>query len=169
MIIMINKYKKSGKSGNGSTGAVGCAAALLLMALALPGCAAALSAVGPAAGYGLDQATSGITTKTYTSPAANLRLATLKSLSRMDMDVIKDTGTDKEWEITAAAGDRSIDIELKTLTAMTTRIRVVANNGNLFSNDEATATEVVAQITEALERDKPHASQAAMNGTGDTR
>ncbi|HLF58952.1 MAG TPA: DUF3568 family protein [Alphaproteobacteria bacterium] len=146
------------------------AAALLSAALALPGCAAvALSAVGPAAEFGLDQATSGITAKTYTAPAANLRLATLKSLSRMDMDVVKDTGADKEWTIEAKAGDRSIEIELKTLTAMTTRIRVVADNGNWFFHDEATAEEVVAQITEALERDKPHASQAAMNDTGDMR
>jgi len=169
MIIMMNKDKTLGKCGNASVGAAG-RAALLLMALALPGCAAvALSAVGPAAEYGIDQATSGITAKTYTAPAANLRLAILKSLSRMDMDVVKDTGTDKEWTIEAEAGDRSIEIELKTLTAMTTRIRVVAENGGWFFNDEATAAEVVAQITEALERDKPHASQAAMNGTGDMR
>jgi hypothetical protein len=138
---------------------------LLLTAWLLSGCAAvALSAVGPAAEYGIDQATSGASNKTYTASLASLRLAALKSLSRMDMDVTKDDGKDGEWEIEAEAGSRSIDIELAALTANTTRIHVTADRGDWFFKDEATAEEVVAQITDALQRDTLVAEQAADTG-----
>jgi hypothetical protein len=145
-------------------------AGLLLVALALPGCAEiALSALGPAAQFGFDHAFSGGETKTFTAPMANLRLAALKTMSRMEMDVTKDGGTDDEWNIEAEAGDRTIDIDFKSLTAMTTRIRVGADNGDIIFKDSATATEVVAQMTEALKSDTQVAEQTALEDSGDGR
>jgi len=166
----MNKYKKPGKRGRISTAAVACALGLLLAALVLPGCAAvALSAVGPAAEFGIDHAFSGAAAKTYTAPLANLRLAALKSLSRMEMDVTKDeAGDDGEWEIEAEAGDRTVSIDLASLTPMTTRVRVVADRGGIFFKDSATAVEVVAQISRSMAGDNLYAEQqTAFSSTGD--
>lgn len=142
--------------------------ALILAALfALPGCAAvALSAIGPAAEFGIDQATSGTTAKTYTASMDHLRLAALKSLSRMEMDVVEDDGDAEEWSIEAEAEDRTIDVDLKALTAKTTRVKVSADNGSIFFHDEATAEEVVAQITESLDRDMQFAGGAVLASQG---
>lgn len=170
MNIKTNKYKKPVNCGMICAGPGWRAACLLAAALLLPGCAAiALSAVGPAAEYGIDQAFSGVTTKTFTAPMANMRLAALKSLSRMEMDVTEDEGSDSEWAIKAAAGDRAIDIDLASLTAATTRIRVAADNGGIFFKDGATADEIVAQINEALQHDTLYAEQAALNDGGGAR
>lgn len=138
--------------------------AIILAALsALPGCAAvALSAVGPAAEFGFDQAMSGNTAKTYTASLDHMRLATLKSLSRMEMDVTKDEGDSEEWEIEAEASDNTIEVDLTALTAKTTRIEVSAGDGIPFFHDDATAEEVVAQITESLDRDTQVASHAVL-------
>ncbi len=138
--------------------------ALILAALfALPGCAAvALSAIGPAAEFGIDQATSGTTAKTYTASLNHIRLAALKCLSRMEMDVVSDEGGADEWEIEAEAADRTIEIDLKALTPKTTRVKVSADDGSIFFHDDATAQEVVAQITEALDRDTQFAGGAVL-------
>ena len=161
MNIRMNTDKKLGECGMAARLV---AIALILGALfALPGCAAvALSAVGPAAEFGFDQATSGTTAKTYTASMAHLRLAALKSLSRMEMDVVADEGDEEEWEIEAEAEDRDIEIDLKALTAKTTRVKVSADDGSFFFQDDATAEEVVAQISEALDRDKQVAGEAVL-------
>lgn len=161
MNITMNTDKKLGECGMAVRLVT---IALILAALfALPGCAAvALSAVGPAAEFGIDQATSGTTAKTYTASLDHIRLAALKSLSRMEMDVVADEGDEEEWEIEAEAADRTIEVDLKALTAKTTRVKVSADDGSIFLHDEATAQEVVAQITEALDRDMQVAGEAVL-------
>lgn len=168
MTIEVNKYKMQDKSEIAFHIPALLGLVLLSVAWLLSGCAAvALSAIGPAAEFGIDHATSGMSNKTYTASMPALRLAALKSLSRMDMDVTKDeAGDDAEWEIEAEATDRTITIDFKSLTAMTTRIHVVADRGDWFFHDEATAQEVVAQITKALDRDILVAEQTAAD-TGD--
>lgn len=161
MNITMNTDKKLGECGMAVRLVT---IALILAALfALPGCAAvALSAVGPAAEFGIDQATSGTTAKTYTASLDHIRLAALKSLSRMEMDVVADEGDEEEWEIEAEAADRTIEVDLKALTAKTTRVKVSADDGSIFFHDEATAQEVVAQITEALDRDMQVTGEAVL-------
>lgn len=161
MNITMNTDKKLGECGMAVRLVT---IALILAALfALPGCAAvALSAVGPAAEFGIDQATSGTTAKTYTASLDHIRLAALKSLSRMEMDVVADEGDEEEWEIEAEAADRTIEVDLKALTAKTTRVKVSADDGSIFLHDEATAQEVVAQITEALDRDMQVTGEAVL-------
>ena len=139
-------------------------AGIILAALfALPGCAAvALSAIGPAAEFGIDHAFSGNTAKTYTASLDHMRLAALKSLSRMEMDITRDGGDAEKWEIEAEASDRTIEVELKALTAKTTRVEVSAGDSIPFFEDDATAEEVVAQITESLDRDLQVAGEAVL-------
>ncbi len=127
-------------------------AALALSLMALSGCAAiALTAGSVAAGAGVDHTLSGIVYKTFASSMAETRLASLKTLKRMDMDVVKDEKTEDGWLISAVANERKIDIELEVLTKRTTRVRVVANKGGIFFKDSATATEIIQQTADALD------------------
>jgi len=119
--------------------------------LALTGCAAvALTAGSMAAGEGINHTLSGITYKTFATPIGELKVATLKTLDRLDMGIIEQTRTPSGWEIVAKAYDRKIEIELEALTKRATHMRVVANKGEIFFKDAATATEIIIQTAETL-------------------
>lgn len=127
-------------------------AALALGLMALSGCVAiALTAGSVAAGAGVNHTLSGIVYKTFAASLAETRLASLKTLKRMDMDVLKDEKTEEGWLIMATANERKIDIELEELTKRTTRMRVVANKGQIFFKDSATATEIIQQTADSLD------------------
>ena len=124
-------------------------AALLLMSLALQGCAAvALTVAGVAGGAGINHTLNGIAYKTFNNSLAELRAGTLRTLEDMDMTVIEDSETDDGWEIKATAIEREIDIELEQLSKRATRMRVVANEGEIFFKDAATATEIIIMTAE---------------------
>lgn len=140
---------------------------LVLVGLAyLQGCAAvALTAGGLAAGVGINHTLSGIAYKTVVSPLPNVRLATLKTLNRMEINVIDENETEQGWQITADAADRDIKIELEQLTPTTTRMRVTANKENSFLKDSATATEIIAQTVQRLEQDESAQNTAVNHAT----
>ncbi len=124
----------------------------LVAALSLGGCAAvALTAGGIAAGAGVNHTLSGIAYKTFNDDLETLRIATLITLEQMAMEVTEDTATDEGWEIIAVAAEREINIELEMLTERATRMRVVANEGEIFFKDSATATEIILLTAENLE------------------
>lgn len=125
---------------------------ILFVALAgLSGCAAvALTAGGIAGGAGVDHTLSGIAYKTFAAPVENVRLATLQTLKQMDMSVKNDHKSENGWEISAAANDRDIGIELEALSQRTTRMRVVVNKGEIFFKDAATGTEIIVQTADKL-------------------
>ncbi|MDP6952195.1 MAG: DUF3568 family protein [Alphaproteobacteria bacterium] len=124
----------------------------LVAALSLGGCAAvALTAGGIAAGAGVNHTLSGIAYKTFNDGLETLRIATLITLEQMAMEVTEDTATDEGWEIIAVAAEREINIELEMLTERATRMRVVANEGEIFFKDSATATEIILLTAENLE------------------
>ncbi len=123
-------------------------AALLL----LTGCAgAALTAGGIAGSTGVNHTLNGIVYKTFTTPMKDIRVATLKTLKRMDMPVTDDKEAKFGWLIVATASERVIEIELEKLTRRTTRMRVVANKGR-FWKDSATGTEIIIQTVQTLEK-----------------
>ena len=129
-----------------------------ILTVALQGCAVgglglmlAATGTGLAAGAGVDHTLSGITYKTFAVSRNQLRYATLKSLHRMDMKVVKDKKTKEIHSIEALALDRKIEIELERLTRRTTRMRVVANQGAIFFKDAATATEIIVQTAQTLD------------------
>jgi len=129
--------------------------AILCCILLLQGCAAvALTAGGIAAGVGVNYTMSGIAYKTLIAPIPETRLATLKTLNVMEVNVTQDEVTEEGWQITGYAADREIDIELEKLTSTTTRMRVTVNKGHTFLKDRATATEIVAQSVLRLEKDR---------------
>lgn len=130
-----------------------------ILTLGLQGCAIgglglmlAATGTGLAAGAGVDHTLSGITYKTFAVSRNQLRFATLKTLHRMDMKVVNDKREKEVHLIEAAALDRTIEIELERLTRRTTRMRVVANQGQVFFKDSATATEIIVQTAATLDR-----------------
>ncbi len=126
--------------------------ALITTLFTLGGCAGiALTAGTLAGGAGLDHAIRGVNYKTFAAPLAELRLATLKSLNRMAMDVTEDRREEDGWAIRARATKREIDIELEAITALATRIRVVVTNGAFFLRDGATGAEIIARTVETLD------------------
>ena len=128
---------------------------LMASVLLLQGCAAAaLTAGGIAAGVGVNHTLRGIAYKTVVAPLPNTRLATLKTLNRMEVDIKKDEETEQGWLITANAADRDINIQLERLTPTTTRMRVTVNKDNSLLKDRATATEIIAQSVQRLEQDQ---------------
>lgn len=128
---------------------------LLASIVLLSGCAAtALTAGGIAAGVGVNHTLSGIAYKTIIAPLPNTRLATLKTLNRMEVDIKKDEEAENGWLITADAANRDINIQLEQLTKTTTRMRVTVDKDDSFLKDRATATEIIAQTVQRLEQDQ---------------
>jgi hypothetical protein len=124
----------------------GCAAAAIGVTLATAGAGAGMTA-------GVEHTLNGIVYKTFSAPANEVRFATLKTLDRMGMPLTDDQQTDTGWRLSASAKDRSVDIELESLTDTATRIRVVANEGMIFFKDSATATEIILQTAQTLQDD----------------
>ncbi len=136
--------------------------ALPLLGCLLQGCAAAgitVAEAGAGVGMsaGIDHTLNGIVFKTFTATLDNVRFAAMKSLYRMGMPVTADASTDSGWKLTATATDRTIDVELERLTGQATRMRVVANHGNIFFKDTSTATEIILQTAQTLQ-DQPNAT-----------
>jgi len=136
----------------------------LALGLLLQGCAAAaigitLATAGAGAGMtaGVEHTLNGIVYKTFSAPANEVRFATLKTLDRMGMPLTDDEKTENGWRLSASAKERSVDIDLESLTDTATRIRVVANEGMIFFKDSATATEIILQTAQTLQDDAANA------------
>lgn len=130
----------------------GLPAALFSGALFLAGCApVAMTAGGIAGSAGVNHALNGIAYKTFTAPVGKVRVATIRSLNRMEMKVTNDVKQNDGWRIEAIAAERTIEIDLEALTPSATRMRVVTNKGGFFFKDSATSTEIILQTAQRLE------------------
>lgn len=153
------------------------AAGLCLLSGCAAGAAASIAGAGAgvAVGAGVEHTLTGITYKTFTAPPDDVHWAARKALTRMEMTVTTEQAMQGGWTITATATRREIEIELEQLTPNMTRMRVVANKGDIFFKDAATATEIVLQTADALEdmkaaqqapAPKPKAKPRKSTGTG---
>lgn len=131
--------------------AVVAASAMLLGGCAAAGLTVASAGAGVAMGSGVEHTLNGIAFKTFTAPAEEVRQATLDAFRRMDMALEGDAATDEGFTLTATARERTIDVEIESLTRNLTRMRVVANNGAIFFKDAATGTEIILQVAQALD------------------
>jgi hypothetical protein len=123
---------------------------LAFAALQLCGCVAVgLTALGVGMATGVSHTLSGMVYKTFTTPQAQVKRATLGALSRMQIKVVSSKRDGTTDVIKAKASDRDIDIELEALTPNTTRMTVTAKKDGGILRDGATATEVILQ-TEKL-------------------
>ena len=130
---------------------------LALSLLGNQGCAAAgLTLFGVGAGVstgtGVSYTLDSIAYKTFTTPVEDLQGATLKTLKRMDITVKENQRTESGRKLVAAAGDRTVEIELDRLTAKTSRMQVVAKQGWLL-RDRATAMEIIVQTEHTLDNE----------------
>jgi hypothetical protein len=87
--------------------------------------------------------------KTFATPQATVKRATLGALGRMQIKVVNSKRDGTTETIKAKASDRDIDIELEALTPNTTRMTVTAKKDGGILRDGATATEIILQ-TEKL-------------------
>ena len=118
----------------------------------LTGC---MAAVTTAAGIGGSQALShtinGITYRTFTATAPEVKVAAMTALNRMKIKVVSDAKPDKNnlRIIMAKSSSRNIEVQIEPISDNTTRMRVVARSGGLFY-DSATADEIIQQTKKQL-------------------
>jgi uncharacterized protein DUF3568 len=140
------------------------ATALLALAVSLEGCAGvglALFGVGAgiSGGTGVNYTLDSIAYKTFATSEPDLRAATVATLKRMAITVTENEATESGRQITATAGDRTVDIELDRITPKTSRMRVNVKKGWIL-RDRATAGEIIVQTEKTLE----HRVVASKNG-----
>ena len=121
-----------------------------ISSLNLGGCVAVgLTALGVGMATGVSHQLNGMVYKTFTTPQAQVKTATLGAFHRMQVKVLESKRDGSTLTITARAGDRDIEVELEALTPNTTRMMVTAKKDGGILRDGATATEVILQ-TEKL-------------------
>jgi uncharacterized protein DUF3568 len=121
-------------------------AALVVSSFALNGCVAVgLTTLGVGMATGVSHTLSGMVYKTFTTPQAQVKRATLGAFKRMQITVVESKRKGSTETIVAKAGDRDIEVELEALTPNTTRMLVTAKKDGGILRDGATATEVILQ------------------------
>jgi len=123
----------------------------LAFSLAGAGCVpVALTAAGVGMATGVGHTLGGMVYKTFTTPQANVKKATLGALNRMQIQVVESKRNGATEVIKAKAVDREIEIELESLTPTTTRMMVVAKKSDGILRDSATATEIILQTEKSV-------------------
>jgi hypothetical protein len=128
------------------TGAAALIAALPLLTACEPLSITALGVGGSAAVNHKANATG---YRTFTASLPKVRTASIGALKRMGMTTDGLKKVDNGELITARAGKREIEVELESITANTTRMRVVARDGGFFY-DGSTAAEIIVQTQKGL-------------------
>jgi len=119
---------------------------LVVPALVLCGCETlALTTLGIGGSAAVNHQLSNTPSRTFTMPLTMVKNASIAALRRMGIEAGEVKKVDTGEVITASVGNREIEVELESLTAQTTRMRVVARNGGFFFYDGATAAEIIAQ------------------------
>jgi hypothetical protein len=105
----------------------------------------AITAAGVGMATGVSHTLGGMVYKTFTTPQAQVKRATMGALSRMQIHVVESKRSGSTEVIKARAADREIEIELEALTPNTTRMLVTAKKDSGILRDGATATEIILQ------------------------
>ena len=117
-----------------------------------------MSILGAGAGTALRYSlVDGVTYRTFTAPAADVKHASLEALQRMGIAFESFDRYEYGELIYARAENRNIEIEIEPISPRATRVRIAAKNGG-FLYDSATASEIVAQTERVL-------SSASRGGT----
>lgn len=125
---------------------------LVLTMFASQGCVAVVTtAAGVGGSAAVSHVSAGSAHHTFTAPASKVKLATVSALSRMKIKVVSDGMQDKSKIIlmTAKTNGRAIEILLEPISANATMMKVSAKS-SVFSYDNATAEEIVAQTKKSL-------------------
>lgn len=128
------------------------AASILCTSVVLSACAPMVTtAAGVGGSAALNHTLNGTTYRTFTAPAAKVKVATVSALNRMKIKVISENTQDKGNIIlvTAKTTERNIEIQIEPISSNTTRMRVAAKR-SIFSYDNATAEEIIMQTKKSL-------------------
>jgi hypothetical protein len=129
------------------------AAALLGAALTLAGCETlSLTLLGIGGSAAVSHQMSNTPSRTFTVPLLKVKNASIVALRRMGIRTDEVKKVENGELITARVGNREIEVELESLSAHTTRMRVIARNGGFFY-DGATAAEIIVQTEKGLRVD----------------
>lgn len=135
--------------------------ATLIALSALFACSGLLSACAPAyipiaaavAGAGaqgaIGHSLNGTAYRTFAAPLADVKAASLDTLSLMGMKVDGFETLDDGELIRGSSSRRTVEIELEPISSKATRMRVVARDNGMFY-DSSTATEIVLQTEKAI-------------------
>jgi uncharacterized protein YceK len=126
---------------------------ILIHAVSLSGCAAAVTSVAGIGGSAaITHTMNGITYRTFTAPEAKVRVATIKALDRMQIKLTSDGFQEKSniRLVTAKTTERKIEIQLEPISPNTTRMRVIAKKGTGIFYDASTAEEIIQQTKLSL-------------------
>ena len=143
--------------------------AIALLGLLLQGCdPVSLTMFGTASGVGastgVNHTLGGIAYKTFTADIGDVATATRTAARRMSLKVRSDKKTKEGRAFVMIAKDRTIKVELESLTRTLTRMRTVADEGEWFLKDRATSTEFIVQTAEALDAQLTRKAKLARNG-----
>jgi hypothetical protein len=117
-----------------------------------------MSLLGAGAGTALRYSlVDGVTSRTFTASAADVKHASLEALERMGIAFESFDRYEYGELIFARAENRNVEIEIEPISPRATRMRIAAKSGG-FLYDNATASEIVAQTERAL-------SSASRGGT----
>lgn len=112
----------------------------------------ALTAAGVAGGVTAGHHLGGIAYRTFTEPLPKVRSAVKVALLRMAIKPDRSEKIDNGERLIATLPDRTVEIELESLTPATTRMRVVAKKDGGVLVDAATAIEVINQTEKVIGR-----------------
>jgi hypothetical protein len=120
------------------------------LAVMLAGCETlSLTVLGIGGSAVVNHKMSSTPARTFTVPLLKVKSASIVALKRMGIQAGEVKKLDNGELITARVGKREIEVELESLTAYSTRMRVVARDGGFFY-DGATATEIIVQTEKGL-------------------
>ena len=126
------------------------AVAILVVAALVSGCETlALAGLGVGGTAAVNHKMTSTPTRTFTASLSKVKLASIGALKRMGIKHDDIKKVENGEIITARVGKRAIEVELESLTANTTRMRVVARDGGFFY-DGATASEIIVQTEKGL-------------------
>lgn len=124
--------------------------AIVLSAVLLAGCETlSLTMLGIGGNAAVNHKMSSTPSRTFTMPLLKVKAASIGALKRMGVRAEEVKKVENGEIITARLGKREIEVELESLTAYTTRMRVVARDGGFFY-DGATAAEIIVQTEKSL-------------------
>jgi uncharacterized protein DUF3568 len=109
----------------------------------------AITSFGVGASTAVSHSLGGITYRTFTATAQQVRTASIGALNRMGIKLARTEKSSDGEVLRATATDREIEITLEQISPNTTRMRVIARNGSVFF-DSATATEIILQTERLL-------------------
>ena len=125
-------------------------AVLALALLGLNGCAAvAVTALGVGASAGVTHTASGISYRTFTVPAPQVRAASLTALGRMGATVDAVEQREGHEVIRGRYAERQVEVTIEAMSKSSAQMRATLKH-NAFVYDAATAKEIVEQTERAV-------------------